>query len=140
MQDYNEFLSTISENIHSSICYDADKDIKFYQREISGLYQNLFKSLYKQFPKNTTQSQLFSMILMMMQQNINLGINLELSVWDHFYHIYYSTPMVQYQDDFICELLSTYMLKPGSNCQPDIQTFEVILDAIHFQNQNHPYQ
>ena len=54
--------------------------------------------------------------------------SLDVSIWNLFFQIYYDLPR-QFRPSYVCKLLSCMEL-PGSQCKPDLNTFQIILNGI----------
>ena len=100
------------------------KDVSTHSM-ISEFYLSTLNEFYSQ---NVSQKQLVLLIEKMIRQNIKLGINLNIALWDRFFSLYYKLDN-EYRDNYICQLLGK-MQSEGSNIYPNLNIFNTILFGI----------
>ena len=99
--------------------------------ELTAYHQSILTAFYASaLSKMVTQQQMVGLISTAITQNVKLGFNLDIAVWNWFFWYFYKSRH-QYQDRFICKLFGM-MQAEGSNAKPDIETFNIILSGIFF--------
>ena len=127
-----DLISTISTIVLSQGLSDLD------QLLLSQFYLSVFQILHQKM--ELSQQQLWLIMQNIMQQNIVINMSLMKLIWLEFYNIYYQLSNTNIRDDFVCKLLSNYMLQPGSNCVPDPEIFHSVLFGIfHHPDIDHKF-
>eukprot|EP01083_Nonionella_stella_P060682 158342_1 len=116
-----DLTSNIAQDV-SSQCQD------YHQSHV----QQLYISIIGQQHVNITQIQLVQLLHTITEQNKQLGINLTVPVWHSFFSEYYKLPN-QHKETYCIKLLSA-MGTSGSNVQPDLRIFNIILFGITRQS------
>eukprot|EP01084_Bolivina_argentea_P307549 531605_1 len=121
-------LSDIIANIPNIIHQEYSTNLTdYHQHSILALYKITFHHFYTKIP-DALQSQCISLMHLMINQNIKMGINMDVSVWNAFFAVYYAfynhlidTAYYQYLNE---------MKVDGSKTEPNLETFNVILTGI----------
>eukprot|EP01083_Nonionella_stella_P271031 918086_1 len=112
-----DLASNIAQDV-SSQCQD------YHQSHV----QQLYISIISQQHVNITQAQLVQLLHIITEQNKQLATNLTVPVWYSFFTAYYQLPN-QHNETYCIKLLSA-MGTLGSNVQPDLRIFNIILFGI----------
>ena len=96
--------------------------------QLNDLYISLLNNL---FLTNTELSQprLIHIVETIIEQNKRIGVDLDVSFWNHLFSIYYKLPQPIHEEYNVIQLLATMGLY-GSNAVPNIATFKIIISGI----------
>eukprot|EP01083_Nonionella_stella_P000601 1698_1 len=117
-------------NVTSNIAKAVSNQYPFHLTEYHQTPMSQFyTSIINQQTVNISQTQLVQVIRNIMEQNEQLGIGLTVSVWHSFFHKYYTKSHNEYRESYCFKLLKCMTLN-GSEVQPDLMSFNLILFGI----------
>eukprot|EP01084_Bolivina_argentea_P178745 308930_1 len=103
-----------------------------HKSQLLQFYVSLFQKLDLVSVNQSTQKDLMIVIETMISYNVRLEMDMSVTVWNQFFVSYYKRPM-QFRDVYVIKLLTKCMNLPGSNVEPNPETFHVILYGIAHQ-------